>query len=90
MKKLLVLKCYQLLFSLALTISPMLHWQSDLQVEAHEDDLNAICFGDSASNIFYSGGDDGLCKVLPEPRLVTAVLNLTFDRLSADLHTVCG
>lgn len=34
-----------------------------LQIDAHEDDVNAVCFGDEASNIIYSGADDGLCKV---------------------------
>lgn len=34
-----------------------------LKIEAHEDDINAVCFGDASSNIVYSGGDDGLVKV---------------------------
>lgn len=32
-------------------------------VRGHEDDLNFVCFADESSNILYSGGDDGLCKV---------------------------
>jgi len=34
-----------------------------LNVDAHEDDINAVCFADDSSNIFYSGGDDGLVRV---------------------------
>lgn len=34
-----------------------------LMVDAHEDDVNAVCFADSSSQILFSGGDDGLCRV---------------------------
>ena len=34
-----------------------------LKVDAHEDDINAVCYADDSSQIFYSGGDDGLVKV---------------------------
>jgi len=34
-----------------------------LQVDAHEDDVNAVAFADETSNILYSGSDDGMCKV---------------------------
>ncbi|XP_072168726.1 DDB1- and CUL4-associated factor 11-like [Diadema setosum] len=34
-----------------------------LRVEAHEDDVNAVCFADNSSQILFSGGDDGMCKV---------------------------
>ena len=34
-----------------------------MQVDAHEDDVNAAAFGDASNNLVYSGGDDGLCKV---------------------------
>lgn len=34
-----------------------------LQIESHEDDVNAVCFADGSSQILFSGGDDGLCKV---------------------------
>uniref|UniRef100_A0A915DPJ7 Uncharacterized protein n=1 Tax=Ditylenchus dipsaci TaxID=166011 RepID=A0A915DPJ7_9BILA len=34
-----------------------------LGLKAHDDDVNAVCFGDQASHIILSGGDDGLCKV---------------------------
>jgi WD40 repeat protein len=29
----------------------------------HEDDVNAVCFGNDGSNILLSGADDGLVKV---------------------------
>ena len=34
-----------------------------LKIDAHEDDVNAICFADDCSQILYSGSDDGLIKV---------------------------
>lgn len=34
-----------------------------MQIDAHEDDINAVCFADKSSQILYSGGDDGLVKV---------------------------
>ncbi|PVD20362.1 hypothetical protein C0Q70_18516 [Pomacea canaliculata] len=37
--------------------------QRTLKIEAHDDDVNAVCFADSSSQILYSGSDDGLCKV---------------------------
>lgn len=34
------------------------------EVDAHEDDVNAVCFADAtSSHVFYSGSDDGLIKV---------------------------
>ncbi|KAG8140999.1 putative DDB1-and CUL4-associated factor 11-like protein [Naja naja] len=33
------------------------------QIDAHEDDVNAITFADNSSHIVFSGGDDALCKV---------------------------
>ena len=35
------------------------------QIDAHEDDVNAVAFADASSQILFSGGDDGLCKVQP-------------------------
>ena len=32
-------------------------------VNAHEDDVNSVCFADVGSNLIYSAGDDGLVKV---------------------------
>ncbi|XP_018357559.1 PREDICTED: DDB1- and CUL4-associated factor 11, partial [Trachymyrmex cornetzi] len=29
----------------------------------HEEDVNCVAYADNSSQIFYSGGDDGLCKV---------------------------
>ncbi|KAL1456348.1 hypothetical protein WDU94_001085 [Cyamophila willieti] len=34
-----------------------------LKIKGHGDDVNSVCFADESSNILYSGGDDGLCKV---------------------------
>jgi len=34
-----------------------------LRIDAHDDDVNAVCFGDVTSKILISGGDDGICKV---------------------------
>ncbi|XP_064598858.1 DDB1- and CUL4-associated factor 11-like isoform X2 [Liolophura sinensis] len=34
-----------------------------LKIDAHEDDVNAVAFADESSQILFSGGDDGLCKV---------------------------
>lgn len=32
-------------------------------VNAHEDDVNSVCFAELGSNLIYSAGDDGLVKV---------------------------
>lgn len=34
-----------------------------LRIPAHDDDVNAVSFADSASQILFSGGDDGFVKV---------------------------
>lgn len=34
-----------------------------LQIESHEDDVNAVAFADVSSQILFSGGDDAICKV---------------------------
>jgi WD repeat-containing protein 23 len=34
-----------------------------LRIDAHEDDVNAVAFVDTATHILASGGDDGLCKI---------------------------
>ena len=39
-----------------------------MQVDAHDDDVNAVSFADETSNILLSGSDDGLCKVSCEDR----------------------
>ena len=36
--------------------------------EAHSDDANAVAFTDASTNVFISGSDDALCKVLPGER----------------------
>ena len=33
------------------------------QIDAHQDDANAVAFVDDSSHIIVSGGDDGICKV---------------------------
>ncbi|XP_033223372.1 DDB1- and CUL4-associated factor 11 isoform X2 [Belonocnema kinseyi] len=37
--------------------------QRVLRIEGHEDDVNSVAFADNTSQILYSAGDDGLCKV---------------------------
>lgn len=37
--------------------------QRTLRVHGHEDDVDAVTFADSSSQILISGADDGLCKV---------------------------
>lgn len=34
-----------------------------LKISAHDDDVNTVAFADATSQILFSGGDDGLCKV---------------------------
>jgi WD repeat-containing protein 23 len=34
-----------------------------LRIRAHEDDVNTVAFADNTSQILFSGGDDGVCKV---------------------------
>lgn len=36
---------------------------STCQIDAHEDDVNAVAFADSSSQLLFSGSDDALCKV---------------------------
>lgn len=38
-------------------------WYLSLQIDAHEDDVNAVAFADSSSQLLFSGSDDALCKV---------------------------
>jgi len=33
------------------------------RIEAHEDDVNAVCFVDETTHVLASAGDDGMCKV---------------------------
>ncbi|KAK7788866.1 hypothetical protein R5R35_013446 [Gryllus longicercus] len=37
--------------------------QRALRIDGHDDDVNTVAFADNTSQILYSGGDDGLCKV---------------------------
>ncbi|XP_026093504.1 DDB1- and CUL4-associated factor 11-like [Carassius auratus] len=34
-----------------------------LKIDAHDDDVNAVAFADSSSQLLFSGSDDALCKV---------------------------
>ena len=46
------------------------------QIDAHEDDVNAVAFADDSSHILFSGGDDGLCKVKLSPFYLLRQYNL--------------
>lgn len=37
--------------------------QRSLKIRAHDGDVNAVAFADKTSQILFSAGDDGLCKV---------------------------
>merc|ERR1719346_260598 len=37
--------------------------QRSLRIDAHDDDVNAVAFVDTATHILASGGDDGLVKI---------------------------
>ncbi|XP_015191520.1 PREDICTED: DDB1- and CUL4-associated factor 11 isoform X1 [Polistes dominula] len=37
--------------------------QRAFRIEGHDDDVNTVAFADNTSQILYSAGDDGLCKV---------------------------
>ena len=37
--------------------------QTSLRIEAHKDDVNAVCFGEDSPNIIVTGSDDHLIKV---------------------------
>ncbi|XP_071446703.1 DDB1- and CUL4-associated factor 11 isoform X1 [Hetaerina americana] len=37
--------------------------QRCLRIKGHSDDVNTVAFADDTSQILFSGGDDGLCKV---------------------------
>lgn len=32
-------------------------------IAAHDNDVNAVCFGDTNGHLFFTAGDDGICKV---------------------------
>ena len=44
-------------------LPPLLPPSSHAQIDAHQDDANAVAFADESSQIIFSGGDDGICKV---------------------------
>lgn len=44
-------------------LKPFFSLAVSLQIDAHEDDVNAVAFADSSSQLLFSGSDDALCKV---------------------------
>ena len=54
------------------------------QIVAHDDDVNAVAFADESSQILFSGGDDGLCKVN-----VKYVIQWTFSVVVYKVSLVC-
>jgi len=34
-----------------------------LKIQSHDDDVNTVAFADDTSQILFSGGDDGICRV---------------------------
>ncbi|EDV21663.1 uncharacterized protein TRIADDRAFT_59895 [Trichoplax adhaerens] len=46
-----------------LYIFDMNEHQRTLEIQSHEDDVNAVKFADASSQIFFSGGDDAIVKV---------------------------
>lgn len=44
-------------------LKPFSSFAVPLQIDAHEDDVNAVAFADSSSQLLFSGSDDALCKV---------------------------
>lgn len=49
--------------SLRLVVTIIMFKCCSSQIDAHQDDANAVSFADETSNIIFSGGDDGVCKV---------------------------
>ncbi|XP_054719649.1 DDB1- and CUL4-associated factor 11-like [Uloborus diversus] len=41
-----------------------------LKIRSHEDDVNTVAFADNTSQILFSGGDDGICKVWDRRTLI--------------------
>jgi len=44
--------------------------QRTLKILAHEEDVNTVAYADETSQIFFSGSDDGICKVWDRRTLV--------------------
>lgn len=61
--------CYWLCFIYSLLFS--------FQVQAHEDDVDAVTFADASSQILISGADDGLCKVQDKILFTILVVTVT-------------
>ena len=45
------------------TIHELIHSHTHMQIDAHQDEANAVAFADDSSHTIASGGDDGICKV---------------------------
>lgn len=57
--------------------------------DAHADDVNAVCYGDTDSNLLYSGADDGLVKVGNVP-LEQFLRELLSSRFHGEINTTAG
>ena len=58
------------------------------QVQAHEDDVDAVTFADASSQILISGADDGLCKVQDKILFTIAVVTVTITLSLTARHTI--
>ena len=59
------------------------------QVQAHEDDVDAVTFADASSQILISGADDGLCKVQDKILFtILVVMNSDYYIVITAHHTI--
>lgn len=54
-----------------------------LKIRSHEDDVNSVAFADSSSQILFSAGDDGLCKVFNDSILTMNLKYLVVEGLGS-------
>lgn len=52
--------------------------QTSLRIEAHKDDVNAVCFGEDSPNIIVTGSDDHLIKVCCTAATIVCTLIAAF------------
>ena len=57
-----------------------------MKVHGHEDDINAVAFVDASSQILFSGGDDGLCKVLATVIYRNTIVDCTLDCICLNIN----